>query len=233
MLVLYILWCVFKYLLLTFLAVILAILLIPFRYSFSGDKDESSRFSAHVSWLFGGIKVFVNYDSDKLKTVFSIFGIRKSIKANGIVHTIPEKADPEPKPKPKQGKSTYFSLTQGILVKAFKCLFKMLNHCKPQKIRLKAKAGFEDPMYTGLLYAIQGAGFAVLDKYEIHLQPDFEDEELRGELDIRGRIQLIYLLLVGLELLFSKPVRTEIINNFKIKMKRRIKKWQTLILRKT
>lgn len=236
MLGLYIIGCVFKYLLLTLLAVILAILLIPFRYgfsgeNFSGEKDESSRFSAYVSWLFGGIKVFIKYHSGKLEPTIRFFGIHRVIKGNGTIHTTVEQAAPETHKKQKG--STVFHLNRGILEKAISCLLKLLNHCRPDKIRLKAKGGFEDPMYTGLMCAIQGVGFAVLDRYEIHLQPDFEDEELRGKLDIRGRIQLIYILLVALELLFSKPFRTEILTIIKTKMKRRIKRWQTLILRKT
>ncbi len=231
MLVLYIIWCVFKYLLLTMLVIILAILLIPFRYGFSGEKGESSWFSASVSWLFGGIKIYINYHSEKLETCVRFFGIRRLISGNKTVHTTVAQAAPEIQAKQKG--STRFHVNGDIIERAIQCIIKLLKHCKPNKIRLKAKGGFEDPMYTGLLCAIQGVGFAVLDKYEINLQPDFEEEELKGKLDIRGRIQLIYILFVALELLFSKPMRTEIIKNIKTKMKRRIKRWQTLILRKT
>jgi hypothetical protein len=110
----------------------------------------------------------------------------------------------------------------------------MLNHCKPSQFRINAKVGFEDPMYTGLLCGIKNTSYAILDKYQIRLQTTFEDEVLEGNFIIGGRVQIFYLILVALEFVLTKPFRSILFKNIKIKIKRRLKRWRIVsILVKT
>ncbi len=240
MLVLYVLGYLFFYLILFLLIVVLAVLLIPFRYNFAGEKVEKAWFQASLSWLFGGIKLNINYNfEDKITSSMKILGIRKKMGKNRDEKQDKNKGKSkddnkeEKQGKKAKGKDPYSYLTFEVIQKAIQCVLKMLNHCMPEKFQLRARVGFEDPMYTGLICAVQGAGFAILDKLDINLQPDFEEEELKGSLTVSGRIQLFYLLLVAMEFVFTKPFRTILIKNLKTKIKRRVRRWQTLILRKT
>ncbi len=235
MLVLTVLGYVFMYILLILLAALLAILLIPFKYHFTGEKMEKEWFKASAAWLFGGVKFNIYYNSGKLSSNIRILGIHKRIEKDGSnKNSTGENKDKEQKnnKKPKS-KNPYSYLTYEVMEKGFQCTVKLLNHCKPRRFVLKAKAGFEDPMYTGLLCGIQGVWSAILDKYDIHLQPDFEEDEIRGSLRIGGSIRLFYLLLVAMEFILTRPVRSIWLKNLNIKIKRRLKTWQTLILKRT
>lgn len=234
MLVLTVLGYLFIYILSILLAVILAILLIPFKYYFTGEKMENEWFKASVAWLFGGINYNIEYNSGKFSSNMRILGIHKTIEKGPSKKDTGEKKDNgQNNGKKSKNKNPYGYLTNEVMEKGFQCIFKLLNHCKPRKFVLKARAGFEDPMYTGLLCGIQGIWSAILDKYDIHLQPDFEDEEIKGSLSVGGSIQLFYLLLVAMEFVLSRPVRSIWLKNLNIKIKRRLKTWQTLILKKT
>lgn len=238
MLVLYILGYLFLYIILILLVILLAVLLIPFKYYFEGEKLETSWFDASVSWLFGGVRMYVHYNSEsKFTSSLRIMGIHKKMSwENKKVKDDSkeqQKGKETNKPNKQKSKVPYSYLTYPVLEKGFQSILKLLNHCKPVKFKLKAKVGFEDPMYTGMLCAFTGIGFTILDKYDINLQPDFEDEKLEGCLTIGGRIQLFYLLLVAMEFVLTKPFRPILIKNMKTKIKRRMRTWQTLILKKT
>ncbi|MDF2986325.1 MAG: hypothetical protein K0R50_1835 [Eubacterium sp.] len=236
MLVLYILGYLFLYLVLFLLIVVLAVLLIPFRYHFTGEKLERTWFEASVAWLFGGIKLNIHYNTEeKISSSMRILGIRRRMGKNQGKNKDISKAEKkdEKQKKREKSKAPYSYLTIEVLEKTFQCVLKLLNHCKPDKFQLRARVGFDDPMYTGLLCAVRGTGFAILDKYDIRFQPNFEEEELKGSLTISGRIQLFYLLLVAMEFVFTRPFRTILIKNLKTKIKRRVRRWQTLILKKT
>lgn len=234
MLVLTVLGYLFIYILSILLAVLLVILLIPFQYYFTGEKMEKEWFKASVAWLFGGIRFNIYYNSGKLSSNIRILGIHKSIeKGPGKKDTDKNKDKEQENGKKSKNKNPYSYLNYEVMEKGFQCILKLLNHCKPRRFVLKARAGFEDPMYTGLLCGIQGVWSAILDKYGIHLQPDFEDEEIKGSLSTGGSIQLFYLLLVVMEFVLARPVRSIWLKNLNIKMKRRLKTWQTLILKRT
>ena len=233
MLILYILGQIFLFLLLILLLILMAVLLIPFRYYFTGEKLEDSWFRLQVSWLFGGVKLHTNYHSESISSTIGIFGIHRNITEKSEKEKKPKQEDKQDKSKKSRSKPPYSYFTREVLEKAVQCLLKLLNHCMPAKFELYTKVGFEDPMYTGLLCALQGAGCAILDKFNIRLQTSFEEEQLKGSLTIAGRIQLFYLLLVAIEFLITKPFRTIFVKNLKIKIKRRLRRWQILILKRT
>ncbi len=240
MLILYILGQIFLLLLLILLIllqilllILLAVLLIPFRYYFTGEKLDDSWFRLQVSWLFGGVKLHINYQAESISSTIQIFGVHRNITGEPGKEKKSKHKDNQDKGNKSGNKPPYSYFTREILEKAVHCLLKLLNHCMPAKFELYSKVGFEDPMYTGFLCALQGAGYAILDKFNIHLQTSFEEEELKGSLTIAGRIQLFYLLLVAIEFLVTRPFRTIFIKNQKIKIKRRLKRWHNLILKKT
>lgn len=229
MLFLYILWKIIEYILLVLFIILLAVLMIPFKYYSTGEKIESTLLEGTVSWLFGGLKMRFNYSSESgASMVMNLLCIEKKLDSS--------KKKPQSKQhdedkwnnskKKKSQKPAYSYITYEVILKGLQAVLKVLNHCKPKLFHLEAKVGFENPMYTGLLYGIKNAGFAILDKCHIQLQPTFDEEELKGSFIIGGSIQIFYLLLVAIEFVFTKPFRSILIKNIKIKIKRRLKKWR-------
>jgi len=236
MLLIYILVKVILYILLVLLVVILAVLIIPFKYYFYGKKLESTSLEGSVSWLFGGLKMRFHYNSDNGYNMgMNILGIKKKlVNKKDKNQSKPYVKDKKHIYDKKHDKPAYSYFTYEVLIKVIQLVFKMLNHCKPSKFHLEAKGSFDDPMYTGLLYGIQNAGFTILDKYNIHIKPSFDDEVMMGSFKIGGSIQIFYLLLVAIEFVITKPFRSILLKNIKIKIKRRLKKWPiTSILVKT
>ena len=66
--------------------------------------------------------------------------------------------------------------------------------------------GFEDPYITGKVLA----GAAILYPFtaeHIDLEPDFEQAIIEGDIEIKGRIRLIYFVVIGIKLILNKNIR--------------------------
>jgi hypothetical protein len=227
---------IFLYILLTLLIVLFivisTVLIIPFKYYFVGEKFESTMLEGTVSWLFGGVKMRFSYLTGKgFNTRLNLLGFKLNPNNNKKSATKAENKEEDDITK-KKDKPAYSYFTQEVLKKGLECILKLLNHCKPSQFQLQAKVGIDDPMYIGLLYGIKGTGFAILDKYNINLQPTFEDEVLEGSFLQGGSIRIGYLLLVAIEFVFTKPFRSILLKNNKIKIKRRLKTWRFSIATK-
>lgn len=236
MLFLYILGKIILYILLVLLIVLLAVLMIPFKYYFSGAKYDSTRLEGSVVWLFGGLKMRFNYISGSGYNLGMTFlGFKKKFdNKKSKSQSKPNKQEKKDDYKKENNKPTYSYFTYEVIKKGLQTVLKMLNHCKPSQFYIETKVGFDDPMYTGLLCGIQNAGYAILDKYQIHLKTTFEDEVLEGNFIIGGSIQIFYLILVAVEFVITKPFRSILFKNIKVKIKRRLKRWRIVsILVKT
>ncbi len=87
-------------------------------------------------------------------------------------------------------------------------LKKIIKHLSPKKISGRLQYGFEDPSITGsILAALSLIPFVY--RNELELYPDFETEEthIDGELHLKGRLYLFYLLWIAVTLLLNKNVR--------------------------
>lgn len=94
--------------------------------------------------------------------------------------------------------------------KAFFLLLKQsrvfLHHILPQKIRLQAEFGFDDPATTGNLLAV----FSILYAFygdTIEVVPHFEEEILQGEFEASGRVRIGTLLFLAVRVWFDKNFR--------------------------
>jgi hypothetical protein len=215
--------------------ILLAVLFIPFKYTAAAEKMENAIVEGTFSWLFGGLKLRFNYDSDNGAAMSAgMLGLNKKIDqgTKRKAHKKSKKEDGRIKKESKKPAYSYF--TREVIKSGFQAVLKVLNHCKPGKLILNVQGGLEDPMYTGFLYGIQNVGFAISDKYHIRIELTFEEDELRGNLVVEGGIQLFYLLLVAMEFVFTKPFRSILVKNIKFKIKRRLETWRTIsILTKT
>ncbi len=82
----------------------------------------------------------------------------------------------------------------------------LVKKIRPKLDSLKLKYGFDDPCLTGEVLAGLGALYPFLGDNAI-IYPDFEERTFRGNIDMKGKVRLWYILLAALRLLFNKNVR--------------------------
>ena len=88
----------------------------------------------------------------------------------------------------------------------FKLLIKLLKHILPQRVKGRVEFGFEDPATTA---NIVGYISLLHPKYykRVEIIPVFNNEIIDINLDIRGRIQLVYILYILIIGFFDKNIR--------------------------
>lgn len=203
------------YVLLVIGILVLLIIVIPYEYSAFGKKSEECYVRGSFSWLFGGIKLGI-YKAwpGPMEASITILGIKKKIEIRKKAMTLKEE-----KHRKRKRLSTKKYLNIDLIKKVLSAALKILAHCKPRKFYINARAGFEDPSYTGLICAVRGLANQFLEKYHIRIQPVFDEELIEGRFLIRGRIWLPYLILVVVGILITKPFRYILISNIKVKIK--------------
>lgn len=76
---------------------------------------------------------------------------------------------------------------------------RLLKHIRPRRIKGYLHFGFDSPCNTGKFYGFICMFYTVIPKNFL-LQADFEQKVLEGDLLIKGRIQIYYLLIIALRL---------------------------------
>lgn len=103
------------------------------------------------------------------------------------------------------------------LKKIKKELFVLLKRLKPKKVQLKLKFGFDDPSVTGKVLG----GISIIYPFlgdTTEIIPDFENQILKGNVYIKGRIRICHFAALAVKLLLCKDIRTSYkdIKNFKL-----------------
>lgn len=88
-------------------------------------------------------------------------------------------------------------------------LLYLLKHFGFRKIHTELTFALADPALTGPVLGIL-CMMPFLYQYDFHIFPDFESESyyIRGSYDVKGRIQLIFLLVTAIRLLADKDIRS-------------------------
>ncbi len=89
----------------------------------------------------------------------------------------------------------------------------LLKHILPRKIRGYVAYGSSDPSTTGKVLGIVSMIYAKTGML-VEIKPNFEEEQLECDLEIRGRIQIFTLLLIAAKVFFNKELRG-LIEDFK------------------
>jgi hypothetical protein len=215
------------YLLLGIGVILTAIIVIPYRYRMYGEKFEEAQIEGSITWLFGGIKIgFRLYAKQKMQMNLTLFGLNKKFSfKQKTSRTKPTKVrEPDDTKSPKKvnrKKNTHLNeyFKPAIIKKALSVVLRILKHSLPQTLSLYAKVGLSDPMHTGLLYALKSQFYFLYEKYDIDIQPVFDEEIIEGKFLIGGRIWLPYLILVTIGFLISEPIRNIYITQLKRKFK--------------
>lgn len=84
--------------------------------------------------------------------------------------------------------------------------FLVLRHMLPVKIQGNLHFGFEDPSITGQVLAVAGMVYPLYGK-TFRIIPDFEQQILEGEVNLKGRVFGGYLLLQAWQIYRCKEIR--------------------------
>ena len=84
--------------------------------------------------------------------------------------------------------------------------FLVLRHMLPVKIQGNLHFGFEDPSITGQVLAVAGMVYPLYGK-TFRIIPDFEQQVLEGEVNLKGRVFGGYLLLQAWQIYRCKEIR--------------------------
>ncbi|WP_461812059.1 DUF2953 domain-containing protein [Faecalimonas sp.] len=85
-------------------------------------------------------------------------------------------------------------------------IIRTLKHLRPKKIKGKIRFGFSDPYLTGKVLAIISMCYPFYGN-EIYVEPDFENDVLEGEVNIKGHVRGICFLVVVFNIFRSKEIR--------------------------
>ncbi|MGB8454987.1 MAG: DUF2953 domain-containing protein [Anaerocolumna sp.] len=158
--------------------------------------------------LFGGIKRFFH----KIKEIFS--------KIKNWFHDI--------KNKILNLKETLLSISgkwikikaflkedenKNALSKSFTTIKRIVKHIRPTKLKLELEFGTGDPCSTGQALGVLAMFYGYYGK-SMQVIPNFEEEILEGSLFCIGRIRLITLLIICIQLILNKNFRN-LLKNFK------------------
>lgn len=92
-------------------------------------------------------------------------------------------------------------------------VWKLLYSIRPRKIRGSILIGTGDPASTGQVFAIYGILYPLLGE-QIAVTPDFERKVLEGELFVKGKVTVFWLVKAAWIIYFNKDLR-RIIKMFK------------------
>ncbi|MBO4377025.1 MAG: hypothetical protein J5811_07015 [Lachnospiraceae bacterium] len=187
------------FVLLGILALILLILIIPFKYRITGFKDDETYLVK--AYLF----CFKLFDSSKKKV--------KKEKPKPKEEQKEEKEEEESEKKSifskiKDNKDLLLSdETKALIEKTILEVKHLLKHLLPRKISGYIDYSLGSPENTGYVMALAGMIRPdILTK--VRISPDFEnDSYVRLNLKAKGHFVLIYILIIALRILLNKQTR--------------------------
>lgn len=86
-------------------------------------------------------------------------------------------------------------------------VMKLLSTLKPKTLKVNLEFGFEDPYHTGKVLAVLSMLYPFFAE-NMNIQPNFEEQILKGDAIVQGKIRSIHLVLAGVKVLLDKHVRT-------------------------
>lgn len=96
---------------------------------------------------------------------------------------------------------------QAALQRGIRELKRLLRFLKPKRFRLNAHIGFSDPSVTGKMLAGLSILYPFVGKNHLCVTPEFEEEIYEGDIMIRGHLRVIYIIIIGWNLIWDKNIR--------------------------
>jgi len=193
------------YILVICLSIIILILFVPIFFHLQVSKYNDLIFCAKVSWMFNAFYCYIEKKgSQKSVAIVRIFGLQ--------IHLKEGRAKKKKKEKIKKEKKFDFRalLNKPFLTKAFQFIKKVLKHILPREFRARLSYGFDNPANTGILCGFIALFSTYYSRYDIYLDPIFDQEILEGELFLKGRLLCFVITYYILQLVLSKTFRKTI-----------------------
>lgn len=106
--------------------------------------------------------------------------------------------------------------TRQVLALATNRLKRMLKHILPRQLEGNLEFGSEDPSQTGMIYGAYAALYPKVGE-RFSFTPSFEEKKLNGQVSLKGKIVLGYLLLQVLAIIANRNTITVIRGFLKLK----------------
>ena len=205
------------------LLLIAVILFAPIHYRADGayrDKDNKYHINVKANWLLRIIRVtFIKDDtsSDMAAKVLWLKVYPRPAKDSG---TLGERKAPEDSSLSKikykisslyvKIKRIFYMLgderDKDAVMELLLRLKQLLWHIRPRKLDIRLKLGLGDPASTGEALGMICA-FYPLYTTHLDLEPDFDNKVIESDLDLKGHIQLIFVLIAAVRVYFNKDIR--------------------------
>ena len=196
---------ILEYILLICLSVIILILFVPIFFHLQVSKYNDLILWAKVNWLFNAFYCHIKKEGDQnLVIILKIFGLQ--------IHLKEGRTKKKKKEKIKKEKKFDFKalLNKPFLTKAFQFIKKVLKYIVPQEFRVRLSYGFDNPANTGILCGFIALFSTYYSRYDIYLDPIFDQEILEGELFLKSRLFCFVITYYILQLVLSKTFRKTI-----------------------
>jgi len=196
---------IIEYILAICLFVIMLVFFVPIFFNVQVSKYNGLVLWVKVNWLFNAFCCYIEKKgSQKPVAIVRILGLKIPIER--------ERAQKKKKEKIKKENKFDFKvlLNQPFLTKAFQFIKKVLKHILPQVFRVRLSYGFDNPANTGILCGIIALFSTYYSRYDIYLEPIFDQEILEGELFLKGRLFCFVITYYILQLVLSKTFRKTI-----------------------
>jgi len=121
-----------------------------------------------------------------------------------------EKKEKEPNQNIEKAKELWAFLqeaeNEGVLKFITKYLVKIIKWVLPKKVHADMELGLEDPALTGYIAAVTSIVYVVTKK-NIHIVPNFNEQMVKGDFRVKGRLYLYQLLYYIIRVIIDKRVR--------------------------
>lgn len=189
------------YILLLLIFMIIAALVIPIKYSISGQRYDNFAIKGEMLWFSNGIKFLFYKEGNKNAVILlKIFGVPVNpVKKNKAGNTKEEKK--------KDSKDVGRFFSKDFIEQIIKGVKSIFRHLKPEFFHAEGLYGFDDPYHTGIACALINTLMPYSECFSIKLTPVFDEETFRGKFNTRGRVILGVLLFIASRFFLSSPVR--------------------------
>ncbi|MEN6389566.1 MAG: hypothetical protein ABFD04_04070 [Syntrophomonas sp.] len=204
---------VILYILGVFLLIVAAILILPWRFGLQAQNQPALDITAELKWALGMLGFRASYDREGFNSQIILFGFGKALGSDNKKSGTDSKSE---KPKRKRQRGALSDYLNRSLIVSFTRFLRRLIKALRLDINLSGRYGFEEPDVTAmaaLLTRFLGCGNT------INLQPDYSQTVLDINGYIRGRVIIAQILGIGMQFLFSKPVRAKWLPKIKFKRK--------------
>ncbi len=201
-------------------SILLNVLFIPFGYRIQGHRHEGDAMAeGRLSWLFGLGSMIFSFDGDRgfsmRLMLFSHWPVRLfSGSKDGRLKATEKKRGKKKAAAAKKRERRKFHLTVDKLKLFVRAGMHIVKCMLPRQLTLDCRIGFENPAHTGMLCAAVSPLRPLLTggnmRYNIRLMPVFDESEVSGDILIRGRIIIWFIVWEALKLAISKPFRQDI-----------------------